>query len=86
MDIEKLSQEQEAFDCLLESMLKDHAGEFVVMHKGSIVAYHPTYIAAYEDALKRFGLDQIFLVSEVKKRDPEPVSISWQAGAMFSRG
>ena len=86
MDFEKLTQEQRAFDHMLDTMLKDHAGEFVVIHNGSVVDYYQTYSAAYEDALKRFGLDQIFLVSEVKKREPEPVSISWQAGAMFSRG
>ncbi len=65
-------------------MLKDHAGEFVVIHDGSVVGFYSSYQAAYEDALKRFGVDEVFLVSEVKKRSPEPVSISWQTGVMFS--
>ena len=86
MDLEELTHEQRAFDRMLASMLRDHAGEFVVIHEGRVVDFYSTYSEAYEDALRRFGLDRVFLVSEVKKREPEPVSISWQAGAMFSRG
>lgn len=86
MDLEKLRREQQAFDRALDGMLRNHAGEFVVFHDGSPVGFYADYDTAYEDALKRFGLDEVFLVSEVKKRDPEPISLSWQTGVMFSRG
>lgn len=86
MKLGKIQREQEAFDSQLEAMAEEHAGQFVVFHDGVSAGYYPTYDAAYQEALKRFGLDQTFLVSEVKKRGPELVSISWQNGLMFNRG
>lgn len=86
MDFEALKKDQTAFDAKLDEMMKAHAGEFVVVHSGSIAGFSSTYAAAYRSALKQFGIDETFLVSEVKKRDPEPISISWQAGVMFSHG
>ena len=86
MGLEALKREQDAFDRKLDDLLRDHAGEFVVLHNGSLAGFYTDYAADYQGALKQFGLDEAFLVSEVKKRDPEPVSLSWQTGVMFSRG
>jgi hypothetical protein len=80
-----LQAEQEAFDRQVEEMLKEHAGQFVLFKKGGVVAYFPDYQAAYKAGLEKFGLDQVFLVSEVRRRAAEPVSLSWVAGAMFGQ-
>jgi hypothetical protein len=80
-----LQAEQEAFDRHLEEMLREHAGEFVLFRKGEPVEFFSDYQTAYKAALERFGLDQVFLISEVKRRAPEPVSLSWVAGAMFGQ-
>ena len=80
-----LQAEQTAFDRSLEEMLKEHAGKFVLFKKGEPVGYFSDYQAAYKAGLEKFGLDQVFLVSEVKRRTAEPVSLSWVAGALFGQ-
>jgi len=47
--------------------------------------FYKTYNDAYRAALDRFGLDDVFLISEVLERRPEMVPISWTAGVMFDR-
>lgn len=86
MDLTKIQREQDAFDRLLDSMMAEHAGEFVVIHEGVPLGYYPTYAAAYQDALQRLGVEQTFLVSQVKRRGSEIVSMSWQSGLMFNQG
>ena len=81
---EQLGAEQRAFDAQIEEMLQEHAGEFVIFHDERPVAFHSTYSKAYGDALRRFGSDGVFLVSEVKKRGLEPSSIAWEYGLMFA--
>jgi hypothetical protein len=80
-----LQAEQEAFDRHLEEMLHEHAGEFVLFRHGKPVKFFPDYQSAYKAGLAEFGLDQVFLVSEVKRRHAEPVSLSWTAGVMFGQ-
>ena len=48
------------------------------------VWFFTSYDEAYSWAIDHFGLSDIFLVSEVKKRSDESVSISWQAGVLVS--
>ena len=81
--LDLLRAEQRAFDSKLGDMLTDHAGQFVVFKGGQAVDFFPSYGAAYTAAIKGFGVGTVFLVSEVKKRGIEPVSLSWMAGAMF---
>lgn len=79
----ELEREQAAFDSQLEEILKQHEGEFVLFKDGQPIDFFPAYDAAYRAGIDRFGLDQTFLVSDVKRRPPEITSISWQAGVMF---
>ena len=81
--LETLRAEQRAFDAVLEDMLESHAGEFAVFHEGEPAGFFSTYDDAYGFALDRFGLDTVFLVSEVKRRRPEVTSIAWDLGVMF---
>lgn len=78
-----LEVEQMAFDSMLDEMMEEHAGQFVVIKGGQPVGFYPSFADAHKAALGQFGLDGGFLVSEVKKRGPEPVSISWSTGVMF---
>lgn len=78
-----LEQEQAAFDARLPELLRDHQGEFVVFKHGEPVGFYPDYETAYNAALDRFGLDSVFLVSEVQQRLPQSVSLAWDAGVMF---
>ncbi len=82
---EQLRVEQEAFDQQLDDMLQSHPGEFVLFKDGKPVSFYSDYQAAYKAGIENFGTNQIFLVSEVKKREPAPISLSWFAGVMFGR-
>lgn len=83
-EVAELELEQAAFNAQLDEMLKEHAGEFVVFKGGRAVAFFAGYDEAYRAALERFGPDETFIVSEVKRRTPEVTSIAWEAG-VFSR-
>lgn len=78
-----IAAEQDAFDRQLESMLQDHAGQFVVFNQQRPAGFYPSYREAYEAALRTLGPDEVFLVAEVRRRRIEPVSLSWVAGVMF---
>ncbi|MEA2162998.1 MAG: hypothetical protein QOK37_1125 [Thermoanaerobaculia bacterium] len=80
--VQRLEGEQRAFDSQLEDMMTDHEGEFVLFRKGKPVSFFPTYMEAYQAGLDRFGLDDVYIVSAVKRRDIHATSITWAAGAM----
>jgi len=82
-DPELLQREQDAFDRQLDGLLADHEGQFVLVRDGNVVAFFADHESAYAAALDRFGLDATFLVAQVKKFPPQPVSVAWDAGVMF---
>ena len=79
----QLYREQAAFDAQLAELVRDHEGEFVIIKDGAPVDFFSTYDEAYSEALARFGIDETYLVSEVKHRQPHVTSLAWEAGAMF---
>jgi hypothetical protein len=81
--LDPLQAEQHAFNEHLEGMLAEHPNEFVVFHDGKVAGFFKTYDEAYGFALDSYGLDAVFLISQVIRRDTQPASVSWQAGVMF---
>jgi hypothetical protein len=79
----QLYREQVAFDAQLADLVREHEGEFVIFKDGTPVDFFSTYDEAYSEALARFGIDETYLVSEVKHRQPHVTSLAWEAGAMF---
>jgi hypothetical protein len=65
-----IADEQEAFNSMLDELLLEHAGHFVVFKGGKPVAFFPTLEDAHKAALSQFGLDGNFLVAEVRKYLP----------------
>jgi hypothetical protein len=80
-----IEREQDAFNRRLTEMLEEHDGEFVLFRDEEPVAFFATYDQAYRAGLDRFGVDQTFLVSEVKRREAQTTSVAWEAGVMFQR-
>jgi hypothetical protein len=78
-----LREEQTAFEALLPTLLGDHAGAYVLFKDQAPVAFFASEEEALRTALARFGLGSDFLVAKVEKPDPQPISISWEAGVMF---
>jgi hypothetical protein len=79
----ELEREQAAFDAQVSEILPEHAGEFVIFKDGKPVGFFATYDEAYSEALARFGVDETYLVSEVKRSEPRVTSLAWEAGVMF---
>jgi hypothetical protein len=78
-----LRQEQEAFERQLDALLTDHEGQYVVFQGGKVVAFFDDHESAYAAALDRFGPDATFVVAQIRKSPPQPVSVAWDAGVMF---
>ena len=78
-----IEDERAAFDAQLDVLLESHEGQIALFHRGELCALFTDNVAAYETGLERFGLDDVFLVSEIRRIDPTPVSIAWNAGVMF---
>lgn len=78
----QLEREQKAFDSQLDQMMSEHEGEFVLFRDEKPVAFFDSYDEAYQAGLDRFGLDEIYIVSEVKRRNQYATSVTWAAGAM----
>lgn len=78
----KLEREQKAFDSQLDEMMREHEGEYVLFRGEKPVAFFPTYNEAYQAGLDQFGLDEVYIISEVKRRDHYATSVTWAAGAM----
>jgi hypothetical protein len=53
----------------LDEMLKDHAGDFVVIKGDRIVAYHPSRQAALKAVLHEFGREPA-LIKQVLDKEP----------------
>jgi len=82
-DLQALRIEQDAFDSMLDELMVEHAGQFVVFHGGKPTGFfYPTHDDAYRAGLDAFGTSAVFLVSEIRKRRSEIPSISWYTGAM----
>jgi hypothetical protein len=80
--VERLEKEQNAFDEKLDAMLEDHPGAFVVFRDGEPVGFFESFEGAYRDAVSRFGIDDTFLVSQVREFPPIAASLSWEAGVL----
>ncbi len=78
-----LKDEQAAFDAQLDELLRTRPGKYVLFKNGKPVAFFDDYPAAYAAALSQFGLGAVFLVAPIVKPNPQPVSISWEAGVML---
>jgi hypothetical protein len=78
-----LKDEQAAFDAKLDELLKMHPGKYVLFKDGRPVDFYDDYPSAYKAALQKFGLGQVFLIAPIVKPNPQPVSISWEAGVMI---
>ena len=80
--LDKLANEQAAFDELLPSMLDEHRGQFVIVHSGKVVDFFESYRDAYQAGIDRLGVDEIYLVSKVQEKKVEPASLSWEFGLL----
>ena len=79
-----LREEENALETQLTGLLPKHANKFVVFKDGSVVSIHATYSEAFAAAVERFGPETLVLITQIKPRAFEGVSVSWTAGAMFA--
>lgn len=77
-----LQIEQDAFDAALRTLLREHEGEFVVFKDQRPVGFFESFQSAFESALRRFGLDAVFLVAPVSSAVQNYSSLSWDLAVL----
>jgi len=78
--VERLRKERDAFDAQLGQLLAaGHGGKHALFVDGSVQGVFASEAEVYEEGLRRFGIDGLFLVVQVAVPAPEPVSLSWEA-------
>jgi hypothetical protein len=82
--LRRLELEQRAFEARLDQMLASHEGEFVVFRDSEPIGFYGSFQDAFRSAIDRFGVREVFLVSEIRKRPVAPPSTSWQSGVTFT--
>lgn len=75
MDSYNQLQDYEAFKEKLPSLLKEHAGEFAVIHNEKIVEIFSDERGALNFARTKYGSGR-FIVQEIHNRSPVPLSYS----------
>ena len=83
MKTRSIEDEQRDFDAVLPSLMAEHSGEYVLFYQGKVQHFFEDRTEAYRSGLESFGLDSVFLVAEVKKKEIETASLSWDLGVMF---
>ena len=83
--LSSLAREQDAYDAVLHSMLREHSGEFVVFYGLKPAGFFDSYDKAFANALDLFGLDEVFLISQITEPVHETSSLAWDLGVMFGQ-
>lgn len=82
--VERLRKERDALDAVLEGLLAaGQGGKYALVVDGTVQAMFATEADAYEEGLRRFGLDAVFLVAQVAPAVVEPVSVSLELGLLY---
>ncbi|MBI5488593.1 MAG: hypothetical protein HY905_14765 [Deltaproteobacteria bacterium] len=71
---EKVKQEMEAFRAALPGLLLDHGDQWVVFIDGKVVGFYVDEESAYTAAMRAFGPRAGFVVAQVAREKPEPIS------------
>jgi hypothetical protein len=76
--------EQEAFDAKLESLLSEHLGQVVIFKDRQPIGFYESFKSAFDEALKLYGLEDVFLIAEIQEKKPTCASVSWMTGVMYT--
>lgn len=77
-----LEREWRSFAKSVDRLLEEHRGQYVLWRDDTAVEFFDTYERALASGLRRFGLDETFLVAEVEAPNAS-LPVAWQAGVMF---
>jgi len=67
---------------LVRSSWRIHEGEFVVFKDQRPVGFYSSFKEAYSGAIDLFGLESVFLVSEVRRQVPGSALLSWDLAVL----
>jgi hypothetical protein len=65
-----LAQELDFYERHKIKWMDAHAGEFALVGGEEAAGFFPTYEAAFEAGLQRFGLSRTFLIKQVVEHEP----------------
>ena len=64
---QEVNKNYKVFQQALDRLIKEHEGEFVVIHKQKFIAYFKTDNQAFEEGVKQYGVGN-FSVQEITYR------------------
>ena len=81
---DKVLQETRRFREVLPGLLATHRGEWVVFKDGEVQAFHADEATAYQDAVKRFGVQGGYVIAPVVESSPTPVTAAVLFGLSYA--
>ena len=79
-----LEQEQADFDAMLDELLAEHSGKFVVFKDGKPESFHPDFQSAYAEGLRKYGTAEVYLIKAIEKPVKQITSLAWALGIMVA--
>ena len=76
------ADEQAAFERALPGLMSEHSGQWV-LYKGGAVGFFRSFPDAFNDGVRRFGVDTPFVIAEVKPLSEVVLSPAFTLGVMF---
>jgi hypothetical protein len=68
-NLEHFATELRVYEKNKPKWLREEANQFVVICADDVAGFFPTFTQAYEAALRRFGVDRLFLIKQVLPQD-----------------
>lgn len=75
-----LAEERAAFDAQLDALRERSPGKFALVRGGEVVGTFDDFQTAYAKGLDTYGVDETFLIAEIVKAPPSPISLSLSVG------
>lgn len=83
-DVAVLEAERKFYDSKKSDLVRDHAGQFALIHDSELVGTFTTFTEAYEEGVRRFGITP-FLVQQVREQEPTAQIPALVVGVLSSR-
>jgi hypothetical protein len=80
---QEILEEKSAFNSMLEQLLKEHEGEWVIFQNKAVFDFFKSKEDAYKKALSVFGIDKAFLIEQITRKIPQNCSFALELGTIF---
>jgi hypothetical protein len=79
-----LEKERKVYEKQKSELLKTNPYQFALVHDDKVVGTYTTFAEAYEEGVKRFGLESFF-ISQIREDNPQAQNPALVVGALIGR-